>query len=380
MRSLLFFTGVAIAASLVYAVFLGNRSSEFRVEADGDEVRQTIRGDASEFTMRRGDTRVKAEWRGGFKLAKDANTIAFVDDRVFIEVEEDGIKQSVELAKDGRTLKRRYLRDGEEQEPGDETDAQIDAVILTFLRASAANAKKRVALLNDAGGTDTAIAELDALSGDHALRRYIEAISKLPDLSTDQINQLADQALRIDSARDRAAVIEALFQLPDINADAKSKLLTTAKDMDSDYDKRRLVAALATHLKSDEAIALNIELIGSIDGDYDLRAASEALLEGGSLNDTHVARLITLAADNLGGGHDLRRLLEATTDRLASPEVADAWIAALEELDSSYDTRNAIEAAATANPDNEALRQRLRIVAGSIESNFDREKALAAVQ
>jgi len=379
LRTLLFLAGAAVAAAITYAVMVDGDSSAPDDE-DGASVRHTIRGDSSEFALREDGLVIKANWRGKLKLAKSGDAIAYVEDFLALEIEEDGLRESLRLEKDGRSVSAAYWRDGNEQEPGAETDAHVDALIMRFLRASGFEAEMRVDKILEAGGVEAVLLEIDALSSDYAIRKYVAALSKRESLNADQTARLIDKLMRLKGDHDIARALFSIAESQDISDETMIALLTVAEEIDSDYEKRRVLTAIAARPFSAGAADQTLALLSTIKSDHDIRVSTEALLTQKEFHEAHGARLIKTAAAGIESDHDLRLILTQTTARLDDPAIADVWFEAIEAIDSDYDKRIAIEAAAGVAGENEALKARLRSAAQTISSEHDRERALKALK
>ncbi len=379
LRTLLFLVGAAMAAAITFAVIFGDNDTEFDVD-DGVSIRHTVRGDSSEFSLREEDLAIKADWRGKLKLDKSGDAIAFVEDYLAIELEEDGARESLRLEKDGRSVEATYWRDGNEQEPGEETDARVNDLVMRFLRASAFEADMRVETILEAGGADAVLDEIDRLTSDYAVRRYSAALSKSGSLSVEQVDALIEKLMRLKGDHDIAQALSAIAEHQQIGDEATLTLLSVAGEIDSDYEKRRVVNALATRPLAGDAASEIIALLSTIDSDHDVRVSIEALLSHAEFTADHAARLIETAAQAIDSDHDLRLVLTKAAPRLKDAVVTDAWLAAFSEVDSDYDKRVALEAAAQVAADDETLKSRLRNAAQLIDSDYDRERALAALK
>ena len=376
---MLFLAGATVAAAITFAVVFGENETEFNVN-DGTSIRHTVRGDSSEFSLREGDLAIKANWRGKLKLDKTGDAIAYVEDFLEIEFEEDGERERLRLTKDGREVDTSYWRDGNEQEPGDETDAQVGDLVMRFLRASAFEADMRVEKILEAGGVDAVLAEIDQLSSDYAVRQYSAAISKQKTLNTEQVSALIDRLAVIEGDHDIAQALLAIADHQSLKDAATLKLLAAAEKIDSDYEKRRVLSAMTTRPLSGDAASAAIALLSSIESDHDIRVSAEGLLSQETLSDEHAAELVSVATAEIDSDHDLRLVLTAAAPRLGDNVVADAWLEAFSDLGSDYDKRVALEAAADLATSDDALLARLHEAATLIDSDYDRQRALAALK
>ena len=376
----MFLAGAAVAAAITFAVFLGDSETEFDVEDDGSRIQHTVRGDSSEFSLKEDDLAIKAEWRGEFKLNDAGAGISVVDDFLVINLKENGVSERVRFEKDGRKVVASYWREGEEQEPGAETEARIGDVTLRFLRASAFEAEMRVARLLKRGGADAVLAEIDQLKSDYAIRRYAIALSKHETLSPEQLSILIEKLSWLNGDHDMARALQTIVDNQDVSGEAMLALLSVADEIDSDYEKRRVLAVIAKKPLPAEGAEAAVALLETIDGAYDYRVAAEALLSGAELNAEAAARIVAVAGAHIDSDHDLRLILTKAAPRLSEGPVAEAWFEAYGELSSDYDRRVAVEIAATLAGEDEALKTRLRAAAAEISSDYDRKRALEALK
>ncbi len=377
----MFLAGAAIAAAITFAVIFGDSDTDFDFDVeDGTSIRHTVRGDSSEFSLREGDLAIKADWRGALKLDKTGDGVAFVEDYLEIELEKDGVRERLRLEKDGRGVETTYWRDGDELAAGEETDARVKDLVTRFLRASAFEADMRVATILEAGGVDAVFDEIDRLTSDYAIRRYTAALSKSDTLSVEQVDALIEKLARLEGDHDIAQALAAVAENQEVDDAAMLTLLAVAGNIDSDYEKRRVLTAIAARPLSGDAAAEMIALLSTIDSDHDLRISVEALLSRADIDADHTARLIEAAAREIDSDHDLRLVLTQAAARLGDAAVAEAWLAAFDDVNSDYDKRVALEAAGDAAKDNEALKAQLRSAAESIDSDYDRERALEALK
>ena len=380
LRTLVFLSGAAVAAAITFAVFFGENETEFEVDEDGSRIQHTVRGDSSEFSLKEDGLAIKAEWRGDFKLNDDGARISAIDDFLVIDLKEGGIGERVRFEKDGRKVIASYWREGEEQEPGAETQALVDDVTLRFLRASAFEADMRVTRLLKKGGVDSVLTEIDALKSDYAIRRYAAALSERETLSPDQVSILIEKLGGLRGDHDMARALQAVVEKQGVSGEAMLSLLSLADMIESDYEKRRVLTVVTKKPLSPEAADAAFALLETIEGAYDYRVAAEALLTGADLNADTAARLLAAASDTIDSDHDLRLVLTKAAPRLGEGPVADAWLHAYGEIGADYDRRVALETAASLVGDNEELKERLRAAAAEISSDYDRKRALEALK
>ena len=150
-------------------------------------------------------------------------------------MKENDVSERVRFEKDGRKVVASYWREGEEQEPGAETEAHIGDVTLRFLRASAFEAEMRVARILKRGDVDAVLAEIDELKSDYAIRRYAVALSKREALSPDQLSILIEKLSGLSGDHDMARALQTIVEKQDVTDEAMLALLS-----DRGRDRKRL--------------------------------------------------------------------------------------------------------------------------------------------
>ena len=374
----MFFCGAAIALSFTYAVIFGDSETGLVSDSDGTTSLVT-RGGTSEFSLRSDGLKMKASWKGDVSLDDTGNAIASVEDSLELRIEDEISEQEAHLEEAGRKISIRYWLDGVEQPQGDETRAAVDALTLRFFRASDIAVNERVKKLLKHGEAPAVLEEIDQLTTDHATARYIEVLTKRAKLSGDEIMALAQTASRIEKDSSLGQALNAIVENQKINDVAAAAIIEAASALESDYDKRRLTTALAGRLPKD-SVSLLITMIETIESDYDLRLIAESLAENKSLSADDMTTLLTITTEEIDSDHDMRLILEKAASHLHEASVADAWIAALANIDSDYDKRKALEAGSKYAKDNAGLKAKLRSAAEDIDGDHDREEALAALQ
>lgn len=381
LRGLVFFTGAAIALSLIYALLFG--ASETRISANNGEngepfSQTTIRGDGGEFSLRDENYALKAQWRGDIELAMSGNEIEAVDNSLTIKLEKDGVEEQVVFNREGRGLATLYRRDGEDLSATPDAQSHIEEITLEFLRVSGIEAKQRVGALLKQGGADAVIAELDHLRGDPALEAYVDILARRTELSSAQRLALINAARRITSDHELSRALQSLIDHQDLKGKELAAITKAAKAIGNDYDKRNIVTGLAGNTMNDEAADRALDLFEDLGSDHDLRIVAEALLANKGFDADHAARLLYLARDRIDSDHDLRRTLKAAAPRLNHAGLAEAWLGTWETLESDYEKRVALEEAAAHLSGDAAIAGRFRSAATAIGSSHEREKALEA--
>ncbi|MEO1136732.1 MAG: hypothetical protein AAFW68_08990 [Pseudomonadota bacterium] len=378
LRSLGALVAGAIVLAAIYGVVYSNGSGSAGIAAEhGDGVRHIVSGDRGEFSLRLEDFEITANWRGDYELNSDGDDIASLERKLDIKREKNGVKERVVFDRDGDDVERIYYLDGEEQESGPETQEAIQSVLASFLGASGVKAEERVAILLRNGGPAEVINLIDEVYGDHARQRYTAELTEQADLSTEELSALLEIVKQIEGDHDLRLALSAIVENETIRADQAPLILEAANRIESDYDLRRLIESVADHPLGADALPLAIGLLTHIDSDHDLRRSGEALLEQENLTAENAAQLLETVSNKIESDHDLRLLLSEAGAFLGQDEVSSAaWIRAFGALDSDHDKRIVLAEVAELDDISTDVVIALINATTDIESNHDRRIAL----
>lgn len=370
----------AIVLAAVYGSAFGDRDVSASIDFDaGEGVRHVVNGDRGEFTLRREGLTLIASWRGSFKLSDDGDDIVEIDRKLEIKREENGVEERALFERDGGAVARAYYVDGEKQDDTRETRAATRALLTAYLGASGVKAEERVAILLRKGGPAAVIAEINAVFGDHARQRYAVELVEQADLSPAELRELLTALKTVEGDHDLRQALTAVLEHETVGPEEMPIFLETAARIESDYDIRRLIEAVADTPLNSDAMALAIGLFEKLESDHDLRRAAEALLEQSDLAPANIARLLSVAADQIESDHDMRLLLADTAPMLArGDDVAAAWLKGFRALESGHDGRLALTEAANHSGLSDAVWLELINASASISSDHDRRLALEA--
>lgn len=371
----------AIIISTTYALAVRDRSVHWSSDSDeGRSVRHLVNGDRGEFSLKDEDRSLKAKWRGEFELSAEGNDIIDVDRSLDIEIDEDDVKERLDLKNDDGELVKTYYRNGDRQDAGAETDAAISALIVKFLRLSGLKAEERVGAILDNQNADAVLEEMNYLESDHALRRYAVALTESAELSPENITALADKLSNIESDHDLRRALSAILEHETVTAELTPALLNAANGIESDHDLRKLLEEFAEKPLTEDAMDIALGLFERIESDHDLRQAADAFLSSDALTQEQAARLLTAAADQIESGHDMRMILSESSGLFSqSDALTTAWLKGYDVLESSHDQRLSIAEAADIGGHPVAAWEMLIGRAGMIESSHEQRLALEAI-
>jgi hypothetical protein len=159
-------------------------------------------------------------------------------------------------------------------------------------------------------------------------------------------------------------------------------LLTAGKSLGSDFDARVLLEHVGPRLPNTrEATTAYLDVAATINSDFDLRTALTPFVSRRELDDDHIARAIDLAGDEISSDFDLRVLLAEAAPRVgASDTLARAYTEAASAINSDFDHRQALTILADrADLSAEGWRLLLDSAAQGLGSDFDCATVLVTV-
>jgi hypothetical protein len=211
-------------------------------------------------------------------------------------------------------------------------------VLVAFERRTAFAADTRVPSIYKEGGVEAVMKEIALLSGDHARRRYFEALFKeTPSLSESETRRALELAGRMDSDHEIAQTLLAIGKTGKLGAGSKA-YLEAVRNIESDFEARRV---LTTLVKS-------------------------------ATMDANAMPLLLSVADNIESDFELAELLIAVSKRgLESSEARTAYFKAVGTIESDFEQRRVLSSILKSADNSEAVQTSLLASASGIESDFE---------
>lgn len=371
----------ALVMSVAYAVTVDDRSVDIATDSEsGRSGSHIVDGNRGEFVLTEGDDKVEARWRGEFELDPIGTKIDKLGRRLEITHENGNVIKRVLFERSRGNIKQTYFVGDTEQDAGPETDAAVAELLIVFLRASGMRAEERVNAFIANGGADTVLEEMTFLNSDHAIERYTTALTENAELTGDQIKTLASFVKVMESDHNLRNALQSIMEHQSIDAELTATLIDAAANIEGDYDLRKFVQNFAERPLNDRAVDLALGLLERIEGDHDLRLATEALLENESLDDSAAIRLLLAAAEQVEGDHDMRLILAEFAGRFSnSSEMTAAWAKGFAGVQSDHDQRLSIEEVAQTGDHSAAAWQSLIELTIAIEGDHDHRLALEEI-
>jgi hypothetical protein len=385
---------------------------------DGD-MGWNFRDNAMNFRISDGDHSLRVKGNGDVDLEPDGSGLASLDRGGSFEVtmRQDGVERRLLYTSSDGTIGRKFFVDGDEQPWGPDADRFVAEVMPIVLRETAINADERVAWLINSRGHDGLLDEIALIRSDFAQRVYTVQFAKtaeIPALELERLMKLTADNMASDFDA-RTTLIE-VFDAEMPTGAAFTALLRAGETIASDFDARTVLEHVGPNMpRTREAADAYLDLARTISSDFDMRLALQPLLTSPDSDDELVARAIEAAGTEIASDFDLRTVLADASGRVGkSDTLARAYTTAARSIASDFDQRITLSALAAnaeltpagwrmllesamdiasdfdaatlltelaANlPRDEAVLQAYRATLDTINSDFDRGRAAAALE
>jgi len=378
---------------------------------DFNDGRANLRIVNSDFTLR-----VRTE--GDVDLAADGSGVAALSPRGSFDVlmTRNGTdRQAVFTNLDG-SVDRHYFVNGAEQAWGGDADRFVAEVMPVLLRETAINAKERVAWLLANRGQAGLLDEIDLIQSDFAQRVYTVEYAQTATIAPADFERLMrTTGENMSSDFDIRTTLSAVFDAQQPTGPSFVALLEAAETISSDFDARMVLAHVAPSMpRTPEAGAAYLDVARTISSDFDMRLALHPLLTN-EMPDDLFASALDVAGTEISSDFDLRTVLTDAAPRIGrSDALARAYTTAANSISSDFDQRVALtvlgdnadltplgwqlvlesarnissdfDAATVLTelvphlPNDEAVINAYRETLDSIDSDFDRGRAAAALE
>jgi beta-lactamase regulating signal transducer with metallopeptidase domain len=288
-----------------------------------------------------GDCDITIRVIGKVRFASDLSDVQSVPPGgSLILTESDALTtRRIEIRSDeGGRMTRKFTVDGVERPWDDEGRRWFATVLVALERRTALMAETRVPALFREGGVDAVLKELGVLSGDHARRRYFEALFKTT---------------------------------PSLNESETRRALEIAGAMESDFEVAQTLIAIAKTGKIGGGSTAYIQAVQNIESDFETRRVLTALLKA-TTPDTEAMTLLLGVADNIESDFELAQLLlEVSARGLASSGSRDAYFKAVSTIESDFERRRVLTSILKRPDNSDDVQVRLLQAASTIDSDFE---------
>lgn len=332
-----------------------------------------------------GDCDLTIRTIGKVRFASDLSDVQSVPPNgSFLLTESDALTtRRIEIRSDasGR-MTRKFTVDGDERPWDDEGRRWLATVLVAFERRTAFTADTRVPSLFREGGVDAVMKEMALLSGDHARRRYFEALFKeTPSLSESDTRRALELAGKMDSDFEVAQTLIAIAKTGKIGS-GSTAYLQAVRNIESDFETRRVLTTLVKSATMDEeAMALLLNVADNIESDFELAelllSVSTRGLTSSNSRDAFFKAVATIESD-----FERRRVLSSLLKRADnSDEVQARLLQSASEIESDFELASFLVSFAKKYPDmNAAMRESFMKAADSIESEHEYGRVMQSVR
>ena len=329
---------------------------------------------------------VEADLFGIVRFTSDERDIADIGRGARVRFREvsAGVDREMTITSEGGQPRRAYSVSGRSSTVDDEGRAWLASMILTLLRESAYNAPERVRRLDQEGGVERVLAEIDAIRSSGAKHAYYGAflelgrplndstlthmltrmrrefaassgdlrslLQKIPARSvrTTQVRTAFTGAMAsIESDGDKAAVLAA--QTPTADRELLIDIMDVARTISSDGDKARLLMISAASYLNPQDQRLReafFSVAETVESDGDLARVLISAAPYGHA-DAAVTEAAIEATRHIESDGDIANVLTyiATQKLLTTGAVRDAYMEAARNIDSDGDRARVLRAA-----------------------------------
>ena len=350
---------------------------------DGDMGWDLNRGSMS-FRVGDGDYSLRVKSNGELDLEVDGSGVATLDrgGAFDVSMRRNGAERRVLYTRDDATIERKFFVDGDEQPWGPEADRFVAEVMPIVLRETAINADERVAWLIDTRGHDGLLDEIALIRSDFAQRVYTVQFAKTAEIPAPELERLMKTtADNMASDFDARTTLIEVFDAQMATGAAFTALLRAGETISSDFDARTVLEHIGPSMpRTPEAADAYLDLAHTISSDFDMRLALQPLLTSPNSDDELVARAIDVAGSEIASDFDLRTVLADASGRIGgSDTLARAYTTAARSIASDFDQRLTLSALAANAELTPAGWRMLLESASDIASDFDAATLLTEI-
>ncbi len=306
------------------------------VSRNSDDEKETWRAHISS-----GDCDVTIRAIGKVRFASDLSDVQSVPPGgSFLLTESDALTtRRIEIRPDGSGgMTRKFTVDGVARPWDDEGRRWLSTVLIALERRTAFTAGTRVPALYKEGGVDAVLKEIALLSGDHARRRYFEALFEAT---------------------------------PSLSESETRRALEIAGQMDSDFEVAQTLIAIAKTGKVGGGSTAYLQAVRNIESDFETRRVLTALLKA-TTPDAEAMTLLLGVADNIESDFELAQLLVEVSSRgLATSTTRDAYFKAVSTIESDFERRRVLSSILKRSENSTEVQTQLLTAASGIESDFE---------
>jgi beta-lactamase regulating signal transducer with metallopeptidase domain len=209
------------------------------------------------------------------------------------------------------------------------------------------------------------VAAVINLGSDYETRRVLSALSLDQDTDPAILLAVLKIAAQIGSDYERAELLIELAPHCRDNAQLQAEYVNAIIDLESDYETRRVLSALSMDGDVDPEVFIAVlDIVGGLESDYEKAELLVEIARRSSAYDK--ARETYLAADNEGSDLDYERARQA-------------YVAAVTNIDSDYETKRVLTELITNSELNDRLVVDILGVTAGISSDYEKSEVLKSL-
>jgi beta-lactamase regulating signal transducer with metallopeptidase domain len=217
----------------------------------------------------------------------------------------------------------------------------------------------------------------ESLDSDYEHRHALDALVKANDLDVTAMDAMLASARRLESDYERAELLVTTAARYPAGRPLPASYLTAVSDMDSDYEQRRVLDPLLTRDRlSPEDRARVLTVLTDMDSDYERAELLVSMVREAPIDDATRAAFFR-AADRLDSDHERQRVLDAVIAGRPDEATTLAVIASARGINSDYSKAEVLVAVARRGLTGQVREAYLSAV-DTIDSSYERDRARRA--
>jgi hypothetical protein len=368
-----------------YIILIGIALFLLASALDDDDTGWIFSRDSMSFRVSDGDYTLRVKGEGDIDLAPDGSGVAALSSSGSLDVHmtRNGAERRVLFSSEDGTVIKQFFVAGEAQTWSPEADRFVAEAMPIVLRETALSFEERVAWLIENRGQNGLLDEIELIQSDFAQRVYSVQYAKVAEIAPADLQRLIGALdSNMSSDFDLRTTLSQLYDEERPDGASLVTLLAAGESLGSDFDARVLLEHVGSRMpNTPEATTAYLDVAATINSDFDLRTALAPFVSRQELDDDLIARAIDLAGDEINSDFDLRVLLAEAAPRVgASDTLARAYTEAVSEINSDFDHRATLTMLAeSAELSAEGWRLLLDSAAEGLNSDFDCATVLVTV-
>lgn len=352
-------------------------SQSTSIHSDDDERRVRISWSNGRCTI---DMRAEGE----FQFERDLSDVRSMARGGYLEIDvrpRDGDRIEYEVRRDGDSIERIYRVNRQEQPIDAEAKQRIAALMLELERRTGFMAHSRVPDLLRQGGPNAVMDEVSRMVSDYVQRRYLSIMldsAKLAEPDVRRALRLAGEELSSDF--EHASFLMALGKDGYVTTAVAGDFVQSTTHIESDFERRRaLSAVLALDDLPDAVVAELLRAGESFKSDFEraellIGTAKKHGFPNGAARDAYLR-----AASGIESDFEKGRVLSRLTNEELNEDQLVSLLSTAKTINSDFELANLLAGVAKDRSLDGRARDAYMAATETIESSFERARALKAL-